>query len=25
MMKAYRLDDFTSLDNLRLQEEDDPR
>ena len=24
-MKAYRLDDFTSLDDLRLQEEDDPR
>ena len=25
MMKGYRLDDFTSLDDLRLQEEDDPR
>ena len=24
-MKGYRLDDFTSLDDLRLQEEDDPR
>ena len=24
-MKAYRLDHFTSLDDLRLQEEDDPR
>jgi len=24
-MKAYRLDDFTSPDDLRLQEEDDPR
>ena len=24
-MKAYRLDDFTSLDDLRLRDEDDPR
>ena len=24
-MKAYRLDDFTSLDDLRLRHEDDPR
>jgi NADPH:quinone reductase-like Zn-dependent oxidoreductase len=24
-MKAYRLEDFKSLDDLRLRDEDDPR